>query len=435
MAIADQLAFIIFLPLCLITLSRALKYVENQQYWTLRIGLSLWRPYVAAPCYIVFVLCALSVVWSFAPHLSFPGRLTFLLAGCVNAVFLILLIEYAVPFVEHCKYTRLRWKAWSGRSRTAIPSTLLQYVGDQRDWVALSLSVGTPSVHPVERFAWLFSPLSSKLLTDPTDLLRARAALDHETSSVWVPRSEDKIGLYQPVLPDKPASLLWGEDLGFLRRCSRGVISVPRALLVAWPTTETGFDGRPICLAYGILARNKGLVPSKLICNLEVKNSFFQFEENSIFWPRPAKTLRGFYRAEFHRTFSLLGPSYVTAATELALLLTDASHELITDWLDGQMEHQDLPFNNRVSDLGATPDELARLYRGHYAAMLVSLSAHRMGIRVRPELLVYDAVCRHEGVVVPSGGWAVTAPEMRARKELELQQLGQRVTGLIDAII
>lgn len=430
----DQFALILLLGI--IVSLRALKLLEDRQHWTLRLGVSLWYPYAALPSFGFLTVFGCLKIWSFAGDILLGPWSIFVTGGVLAAVFALFLIEYAIPFREYCMYQGLRWKAWTGPSRTAIPPTLHQYIGDQRDWRALSRSVANVSVHPVEQFARLFSVFGSRIFTDPTDLLRARAALDQESGSVWIARSPNKAGVYQPVSSDETVSLLWGEKLGFIRRCSRGIISVPRSLLLDWPKLDAGFDGRPICLAYGILARNKGLHPARLICNLERKNSFREFEEHSVFWPRPAKTLRGFYRAEFGRTFSLLGPAYITAATELALLLTDIPPDLINDWLDAQMEHQDLPLNNHISDSGASPEDLERLYRGHYATMLISLSVHHMGLRIRPELLVYDAVCRLEGIAaqdLPSAWW--TAPDIVARRNEEMQLLGPQVIGLIDAII
>ena len=64
------------------------------------------------------------------------------------------------------------------------------------------------------------------------------------------------------------------------------------------------------------------------------------------------------------RSFLLLGNSYATAATELALLLADVPAALIEDWLKGCMEHQDLGLIREAADHGASPQDLARLYRG-----------------------------------------------------------------------
>ncbi|KAG2030946.1 hypothetical protein BDR03DRAFT_1016619, partial [Suillus americanus] len=86
-----------------------------------------------------------------------------------------------------------------------------------------------------------------------------------------------------------------------------------------------------------------------------------------------------------------LGPIFVDVATELALLLADSSHSLIEDWLSLRMEHQDLTLNNQLARLGASDEELKILYRLSYAAMFVSLSAHRKGRKWRPEIKLFMA--------------------------------------------
>jgi len=343
------------------------------------------------------------------------------------------LLGYALPAHHNRGYLRLRWKAWSGPSRTGIRAELVPYIGDRRDWETLhALTEGRVVRHPVERVSALSFFSRRLIVSDITDLLVARAAADQEENSIWVPRSDARQGLYQPILPDEPVSLLWGEQIGFQRRCSRGIISTPKKLLSPWPELAGGVDASGLCLACGILARNKGLRPASLICNLQTKHAFGAFEQNSAFWPLPAKTLRSLFRAECERFYSDLGPAFVNVAIELALLLTDAPVEVAEDWLDAQLEHQDIELNNEAYALGASTQDLELLYRGQYAAMLVSLSAHRVGVRIRPEMLVFHAVCRSEGVT--PGAWA-TSTDMENRRQRELAALGRKVTDLVDAVV
>ena len=424
MDLFDQLALVALLVG--VTALKGLRYAEHQQWWTVVLRMSASTHYLLWGCFVIFAVFGcrrmlLSI--GFGPF----GEYYFVVTLCFAVGLLFLDVQY---LLSTRKYVRLRWKAWAGSSRTGIPPALLGYIGDQDDWATMAASVGHLPLHPVEKFNFSTSRHDSSIIADATEILRARAAADQETNSVWVPRNEQKIGVYQPILTDHPASLLWGVQLGFRPRCSRGIIAIPRPLFSPWPKLSTGLDGNAICLAHGILARNKGLQPSELICNLESKNSFGAFEEHSMFWPRPGKTLRSVYRVEFDRNFSLLGRSYVTAATELALLLIDIKAELIEDWLDGCMEHQDIGLNNALSSV-ASEEDLARPYRGHYAAMLVSLSLHKKGIRLRPEILVFDALCRLEGVDRPS--WATSA-ELQLRRAEE-QRISPAVDESIEAVI
>jgi hypothetical protein len=194
---------------------------------------------------------------------------------------------------------------------------------------------------------------------------------------------------------------------------------------------QSGLSGRALCLAYGVLSRNKGLEPRSLICNLRKKNSFRQWEEAAV-WPHPTKTLRGFYYAELDKGFSLLGQSYVVAATELALLLAGWDHGVIEWWLGQGFEHQDLELNRIVYDQGASVPHLDMMYRGHYVAMLISLSFASQRPSIRPELTVFEAVCELENVLVPD--WAF-APAMEARREAEIQAYGPSLQRVVQALI
>ena len=430
---------------------KVLHILERRNYWTLGLRFSLTYEWFLIPFYSLLLCSVLGFCWSLPlgtdrhrdlgksllcsvlpvcwdlpqanpRHQTLWQVVASILACCVSGF-------YSWDLINSREYRKLRWQAWSGPSRTGIPPTFACYIGDQEDWEALESSLATRQSHPVEAYVEYASPFKVGVASDPTDLLKARAA---ESDNSWIPKSGEKQFVYRPSQSDQSISLLWGECSGFRARCSRGIIAVPRALLKVWPRLGQGIDGRPICLAHAILARNKGLEPASLVCNLEKKLSFRIFEENSAFWPRPSKTLRGLYREEFTRTFSLLGDSYVSAATELALLLADVPASLIEDWLRGRMEHQDLELNRKAADSGASLQDLARLYRGHYAAMLISLSLHRRGLRLRPELLVFDALCASEGV--EKSAWARELWATQSKAE-ELEQCGPRVMALVDAIV
>ena len=412
--------------------SKVTEYFENRHFWTLRLRLSTIEHWLIIPSvFIAWILLAHAFIFQFPPSFN-PFRLSISLiyaAGTSVSFF-----GYVLPVYHGRRYLRLRWKAWGGPSRTGIRTELVPYIGDQRDWKTLeALTERKVVIHPIERFSRMsfFSP-RKLIVSDITTLLLARATADQKGDTLWVPQSSARRGVFQPILPGEPASLLWGEHIGFQRRCSRGIISVSKALLSPWPKLADGVDACGLCLACGILARNKGLHPTSFICNLATKSSIENFEQNNVFWPYPAKTLRSLFRRECRHYFSGLGDVFVTVATELALLLTDAPVEVAEDWLDGRLEHQDLELNNEAYALGAQPQELELLYRGQYAAMLVSLSAHRVGIRIRPEMLVYEAICKRVGAT--PGTWAMSA-DMENRRQRELEVLGPRVVPLIEAVV
>jgi hypothetical protein len=411
---------------------RVASFAEQRQFWTFRLRQSLSEQYLLLPGLLgIAISAAYTISLAASTHLR-NTTAAFAVSLVADLAIFVGIVEFGLREIETHRYKLLRWKAWTGPSRTGIPEALAQYIGDSGDWIALRDSVRATQLNPVERFSSLVFRKTDGIIEDPTDLLRERSRLDQRFGISWSPQSQDKVGVFQPMSKDAPVSLLWGENLGFHRRCSRGIISVSLNLLTASPSIGPGFRGNSVCLAYGILARNKGPNPAKLLCNLKDKNTLREFEEASILWPRPAKTLRSHYYSEFEGTFALLGPSYVSAATELALLLEDSPPAMIASWLDSQFEHQDLAFNLKAYAAGASSTDLERLYRGHYATMLVSLSAYRVGCQIRPELTVFDAICAAEGVATPL--WA-SSDDMLIRRQRELLEYGPALLALVNAII
>jgi hypothetical protein len=82
--------------------------------------------------------------------------------------------------------------------------------------------------------------------------------------------------------------------------------------------------------------------------------------------------------------------------------------------------------------MGASQEDLWRIYRGHYGAMLVSLSLYREGIQIRHEITVFDTVCKLEGAELPL--WAVS-DAMAARRQREFDTYGPTLRDLVDAVI
>lgn len=408
-----------------------LRYIEQRQWWTLRLKLSCWIP--GRTLLFVTLLAAVLTLLNVIEIYDIALIETRAAVASLATGFALIMLRILIPLADSRSYIKLRWKAWTGPSRTGIAPAMSRYLGNRRDWQSLASTSRGTSLHPVEAFPWLTSLWSRGIAFDPTELLKARLRADEEANEFWVPRSTVKSNVYAPFEDGRPISLLWGSDLGFLARCSRGIMAVPTPLLNFQPKLKNGVDGRPICLAHGILARNKGLEPQNLVCNLQSPASFREFEENSALWPRPSKTLRSFYRTEMQKSYSGLGSSYVTVATELALLIADSDSNVVADWLDQGLEHQELHLNNDVAALGASVDDLSLLYRGQHVAMLVSLSEHRLGNRIRPELMVFRALCAQEGLQnLPP--WLAN-PAMIERLAEETERFGDPGMRLITAMV
>lgn len=59
------------------------------------------------------------------------------IAGC-GLVFVVGFVKYVLPFWESRRFLSLRWKVWSGASRTRIAPVYAGLLGEGRDWDQLS---------------------------------------------------------------------------------------------------------------------------------------------------------------------------------------------------------------------------------------------------------------------------------------------------------
>jgi hypothetical protein len=89
-----------------------------------------------------------------------------------------------------------------------LPAALLVDIGEEHDWITMSSSTGILPSHPVEQFASFLAGDSREIVSDPTEILKARALLDQDKDEVWVSRSESKVGVYHPISSDESATLL-----------------------------------------------------------------------------------------------------------------------------------------------------------------------------------------------------------------------------------
>jgi hypothetical protein len=189
---------------------------------------------------------------------------------------------------------------------------------------------------------------------------------------------------------------LWGENEGFRRRVSRAINSMPQSLLKSRPFTVDGYNGEGLCLAMGILGRNKGLLAKELVYDSDdrlktsrgiIRENAFrttvaELENTSIWAPRPNKVMRSYYRKAMEEQYGELLPPYLAAATELALIFLDASAGALQEWLSYRLEQQSLevniqmsrPANYSLSSAPATDAELQTLYRAQYVSMILSIN-------------------------------------------------------------
>lgn len=349
---------------------------EQSNRWTFRFRLALyeywWWTVVSA-----LLMCSLLMnALSFASGTG--GEPISVLA--LSATAFIAIVQYMIPAWQDRHYTRCRWLAWTGDSRTVIPRSQAGFCGNAENWnrliesnkAALSELQPTPS----DAYGWHVLPAAG-IPWDPADVLNAIGP----NGPLKLSDGDYHTGLYDNGNEeDGRASLKWGGEQHFRRRVSRAVSSMPLGLLKSSPITADGYDGKGLTLAMGILGRNKGLDPRSLVCHMSREIST-QLEVLSTWAPRPAKVLRSFYSKTLDQQYSGLGPGFVAAAVELALLLSDMPYWAIEKWLEDGLEHQSLATNQFLAGdvlKGVPADErksvLVAHYESSYVSMIISLN-------------------------------------------------------------
>lgn len=170
----------------------------------------------------------------------------------------IAIVRYAIPAWRNRHYIENRWQVWTGPSRTAIESSFRHICGQSENWHKIASKVSTrDSQVPSDRWGAAISPPSG-LSQDPTELLLA--ILDNDRAEFSYGGYAWPLGpcVYDDGLDSGTLSLLRGDHVGFRRRVSRAVNSVPLSLLASRHFTIDGYGGEGLCLAIGILGRPKG---------------------------------------------------------------------------------------------------------------------------------------------------------------------------------
>jgi hypothetical protein len=354
------------------------------------------------------------------------------------------IVRYAIPAWRHRTYIELRWLSWTGPSRTGISSTFGKFCGERSDWVGIQ---NMPRLEPIipapsDEWGWAVNPPKA-IWEDPTALLQG---LDEKAISRVVP-TNGQLGrcVYDDGYDRGQVSLLWSEKEGFRRRVSRAITSVPSTLLHSVPSTYDGFNGTGLCLAMGILGRNKGLAPFQLVFDVHDRRKnergvvrsdpkykvTTEIETTSSWFPRPNKVMRSFYQKSMEEQYSGLGAEFVSVAVELALILLDCPPTAARQWLDQNLEQQSIELNQHMSNRPegsmrtlASPEELQTLYRASYTSMIISLNyfdlaQHSSGSARRPDLTCFALLWLAEGGDAPAW-WKEEWVETRLKEEANM---------------
>lgn len=340
---------------------------------------------------------------------------------------LLAIVRYLLPAWRSRAYIHNRLLAWTGPSRTAVKANLKGFLGNKTDWAKLAQDAerkGRKGV-PSDDYGWHLIPVAGIKL-DPTDIL---------TSGIVTPQSlmtlsEAPLSVYYDGEDNiDTISLLWGAHLGFRPRVSRSVSAVPINLLRSQPFTNEGFAGEGLCLAMGILGRNKGLSPTHLVFNQDRRTSG-HLETHSAWYPRPAKTLRSYYHKVAQDVYGSLSEAFVSAAVELSLILMDAEPGAIGAWLNRTCEQQSIKVNEYLRQYRATPKELEAHYHSSYVSMIISLNNmkdgqvgqhnHGKADTVRPDVTCLGLLLKARGEPMPSWWMETSFVSLRASEEEHL---------------
>ena len=122
---------------------------------------------------------------------------------------------------------------------------------------------------------------------------------------------------------------------------------MPAGLLAPRPVTVDGYSGEGLCLAFGLLGRNKGLRPAQYVFDVEdelKKERGFtrnrsktgitaELENSSTWYPRPNKVMRSYYAKDIDEQYDALPADFRNVATEISLLFLDIQEKPLRTWL------------------------------------------------------------------------------------------------------
>jgi hypothetical protein len=317
------------------------------------------------------------------------------------------LCAFVIESIRQQSYRKILWKAWTGSSRTQRPRSQAYIVARLEQMKSQILQYGNQKRRkPTESiFNWAGQCFHQKTNIDIAEAMDLLDTNEQTNNIVYQLAEEDNIQIY-PLITGKldVISVKWGGPSSglFQLRVSRGISMFDQKTIVkAFSLTKTS-EERWIMIAAGIVARNKGLCPEKLICKLNKPTAIgcYAILENASNWhPRSNKTSRTSYRKKIQEWYGVLGDEYVTAVTELAILIPDVPHIYLRQWLEHECEHQDISFAWKLweSTNGSTDVQLS-LYRTSYISMLFSLNCGRANPPQRADatcFLIYAALEAH----------------------------------------
>ncbi|KAG0228753.1 hypothetical protein BGW42_001995 [Actinomortierella wolfii] len=319
----------------------------------------------------------------------------------------IVIFVYVVQGTLHSQFRQLLWLAWTGSSRTGCGAfdvaTLKGLILDRQE-LGLTAAMTTATMkekqkqlQPAVQFEsnvdipGYGTVLTRKIKHDLITVLKQRAAKttvvgnDEEIVAEVFASVGSTPALKKFVYPphhstQQKVSVLWGgENCSlFSRRVSRGITGYTLDRIRSSYSLVNVDESKWMFVAGGIVARNKGLTPARLICGLitvtttstistrieektgastvaattaaptavtttamTLNTKIVDEVETASKWrPRQAKTSRSRYAQEANAQFSGLGQQYCAAVVEIALLMQDLPNRVVIKALQANIEQQ-----------------------------------------------------------------------------------------------
>ncbi|KAF9133701.1 hypothetical protein BGX30_012192 [Mortierella sp. GBA39] len=372
--------------------------LETEGRWTQRLEFvkdeSKWWTGMST---IVLVAFAMDLV-AFSKGESVDATILLLAAEVGFVIFI-----YVVQGTLHAEFRHLLWLAWTGNSRTGcggLEAAMMKgLITDRR---GLSLTTTTEKrqrQQPAIQFESSVdipgygAVLSPKIKQDLVTVLKRRAENttttrnDDKTAPEVVAEIFTEIGstpsaknfIYPPHQVDQTKmSILWGGgNCGlFSPRVSRGITGYTLDRIRSSYSLVNVDESKWMFVAGGIVARNKGLNPAKMICGLTTTTGggerggekrggastaavsttvpqaqatatttlnmklIDEVETTSKWRPRQAKSSRSRYAQESNAQFSGLGQPFCTSVVEIALLMQDIPNRILVKALLANVEQQ-----------------------------------------------------------------------------------------------
>lgn len=426
---------------------------EDQSMWTYRFRIARFEHWWWTLISVLLTVSFSLIVLSFLAGNNNDSLGVLALSTATT----IAIVRFALPAWRNRRFIENRWLAWTGNSRTAIRGIYKGMCGDEKWWQRMAEAKSMNKINSTPSDAWGFAIRPpSGIAQDPTALLDKFG----EDKGTWA--YNPQLWPLGPCVYDdglesetNDVSLLWGENVGFRRRVSRAVNSMPTGLLASRPFTVDGYNGEGLCLAFGILGRSKGLRPAQHVFDLsdalKLRRGITRTRpetrisselENSSSWsPRPNKVMRSYYAKAIDEQYGTLPADFRHVATEIALIFLDIGEKPLRTWLRHNLDQQSMDVNKHMSGRPiphvprpkATREQLHTLYRASYTSMVISLNYFapggtssstrtNMGLPVRPDLICFallwladHAVRLHATTGRYEEGLGVNAPSWWAR--------------------